>query len=397
MKRTRLMILSALALALAASTAPAGEPTSPMSAEVYKKLKAKVDEIRANPRKAKALLAGLKKEVDAHRALLLKAIASGSALERSLAAGILHLSSGEKEKVLAALGEALAGDEDLQVRRAAAASLARMKAPASVPAFIKALSDVDEGVRAAAAAALGRLKAKGAKAALAKALADENWKVRLGAVRALAGIADDATKEEITGKLKPLLEDENAYVRMAAASVLRKLAGTEAGGSGRPKKSDENVLHELAKEMGAVKEQLEAEHHGVEVQTAESEITDKLDQIIKMIQQQQQQQQQSKGKGKGEGKKKKKKGGSKPGNQGKSGQGKQGGQNPSSPMQGEFMTSGSVQHGPKAEVSGVGAVWGKLPPKVREALLQAAGSDLPERYRRMLEIYLMGIAEEGGM
>jgi hypothetical protein len=65
-------------------------------------------------------------------------------------------------------------------------------------------------------------------------------------------------------------------------------------------------------------------------------------------------------------------------------------------MSGEFQTSGSVQHGQKADVSGVGADWGKLPPKVREEMLLGKVENLPERYRKMLEIYLMSIAEEDG-
>lgn len=63
-------------------------------------------------------------------------------------------------------------------------------------------------------------------------------------------------------------------------------------------------------------------------------------------------------------------------------------------MQGEFMTSGSVQHGAKAELGTIGADWGKMPPKEREKLLQASGADLPEQYRKMVEVFLMGIAEE---
>ncbi len=394
MKRT---ILTLAALVLAGAVTLAGEPTK-LSPETYRKINAKVAEIKANRRKAKALLPGLKKLVDAHRKELLGALSGGSALERALAAKILHLSSGEKDKVAAALAAAVK-DEDLEVRRAAAAGLARMKVPSSAEAFIEALADVDETVRAVAAGALGTLKAKKAKDALVKVLEDENWKVRLAAVRSLAAIADKDTTEEIAGKLKPLLEDENAYVRMATAAIVQKLSGVKPETGGRPKKGGENVLHELSKEMGKVKDDLEAEHHGVEIQTAEVEITKKLDKLIEMIKKQQQQSS-SKGKGKGKGKKKgKKKGGSKPGNEGKSksGKGKKGGQNPSSPMSGEFMTSGDVRHGEKADISGVGADWGKLPAKVREELLQARQADLPDRYRRMLQLYLMGIAEEGGL
>jgi hypothetical protein len=149
--------------------------------------------------------------------------------------------------------------------------------------------------------------------------------------------------------------------------------------------------------MTGVRDNIEAEHHGREVIVAQDGIAKKLDQLIEMIKKQQQQQQQGQGKGKPKkGKKKKGQGkGSKPGNQaGKSG--KQGGQNPSSPMQGEFMTSGSVQHGEKAALGEIGAQWGKLPPKERDKMLEALRAQLPPRYTRMLEVYLRSISEEAG-
>jgi hypothetical protein len=391
MKRAT-MILAALALA---GTAALGGEPSKLTPATYREISGKVGEMKADPRKAKALSGELAKLVDAHRAELLSALKAGEPLERALAAMVLSFGTGEKDKVAAALAEALK-DKDSEVRRGAAAGLARMKVPATAPAMTAALEDLDEAVRAAAAGALGELKAVDAKPALIKALSDESWKVRLASCRALTVLADKDSSLEIAGKIKPLLEDENAYVRMAAASAVQKLAGTKPEGTPGGK-NDENVLHELAKEMSGVKDKLDREHHGQEVLVAEEGIAQKLDELIKMVQQQQQQQQQSQGQGKpkpgekkpGEGK------GSKPGNQsGKSG--KQGGQNPSSPMQGEFMTGGSTQHGQKAELGDVGADWGKLPPKEREKMIQAAGADLPARYRNMLEVYLRAISEESG-
>ncbi len=389
--------LTLTVLALGAATLLAGEPGGKLSPEVYKKINGKLDEIKANPRKAKAVMAQVAKQVDANRAALLGALKEGSALERTLAAKVLCLSTGEKDKVAAALIAAMK-DPDLLVRRAAAGGLARMKAPASADAFMTALTDVDEIIRATAAKALGTLKVAKAKDALVKALEDENWRVRLYACQALGAIVGDADKAEIASKLKPLLEDENAWVRMAAAGLVQKLSGVKPEAGGPKKKDDENVLHELAKEMSGVKDELEAEHHGVEVRVAQGEITKKLDQLIEMIKKQQQQSQsQSKGKGKGKPKPgEKKPGGSKPGNQAGKKPGKQGGQNPSSPMQGEFMTSGGVQHGDKAKLGDVGAEWGKLPPQERDKLLQAVQADLPERYRQMLEVYLRSISEESG-
>jgi hypothetical protein len=392
MKRATMILAT---LALAGAVALGGE-SSKLTPAVYREISGKVEEMRADPRKAKAVSAEVGKLVDAHRAELLSALKDGAALERALAATVLHLGTGEKDKVAAALAAALK-DQDADVRRGAAAGLAQMKVPATAPAMAAALEDLDETVRALAAGALGELKAAEAKPALAKALADESWKVRLAACRALAALADKDSSLEIAGRIKPLLEDENAYVRMAAAAAVQKLAGTAPEGAPGGGKKDENILQELAKDMYGVKEKLDREHHGQEVLVAEEGIAGKLDQLIKMIQeQQQQQQQQSQGQGKPkEGEKKPGQGqGSKPGNQG--GQGKQGGQNPSSPMQGEFMTGGSTQHGEKAQVGDVGADWGKLPPKERDKMLQAAQADLPARYRSMLEVYLRAISEESG-
>jgi HEAT repeats len=385
-------------LVLVGAIALGGEG-SKLSPATYKKISGKLDEMKANPRKAKGMLPQLKKMVDAHRAELLSGLKHGSALERTLAAKILHLSSGDKAKVAAALSGAMT-DKDLEVRRSAASGLARMKVASSAKAFVAALEDVDETVRAVAAGALGRLKFKPAREALVKVLEDENWKVRLGACRALGAIADKDNGKDIAAKLKPLLEDENAYVRMAAAAIVQKLSGVKKDPrAGKKKKGDENVLHELAQEMGAVKEKLEGEHHGAGVQTAEEEVTKKIDALIEMIKKQQQKSE-SKGKGKGKpkkGKKKKGKGKGKPGNEGKSGKGKKGGQNPSSPMSGEFMTSGGVNHGEKAALGAVGADWGKLPEKERDKIIKAMSAKLPDRYKRMLRLYLMSIAEEGGL
>ncbi len=396
MKRT---ILTLGTLVLAGVVAIGGE-TSKLTPATYKKINGKIDEIKSNPRKTKGLLPGLKKLVDACRGELISGLQHGSAIERTLAAKVLYLSSGDKKKVAVALAGAMT-DKDLEVRRSAASGLARMKMASSGKAFIAALEDVDETVRAVAVGALGALKIKEAKGALVKALEDENYKVRLGACRALGAIAGKEDGKDIAAKLKPLLEDENAYVRMAAAAIVQKLAGVKKDPKTEAKKNDENVLHELATDMDSVKEKLEAEHHGVEVRTAEEQVLKKIDTLIEMIKKQQQKSE-SKGKGKGKGKKKKKKKGgkkgSKPGNQGKKGgKGKQGGQNPSSPMQGEFMTSGQTQHGQKAELGAVGADWGKLPPKERDKIIQAMKAKLPDRYKKMLRLYLMGIAEEGGM
>ena len=386
------LVVAALLLGVPALAEDGGKDkeTAKLTPELCKQLTEKVLALQDRSTASKELAESLKADVEQHRAELLGALDGGSALERALAATLLHMAKSDQDKIAEALASKALKDEDLDVRRGAAASLMALKKPATADALIKALEDPDEVVRSAAAATLGQLKVAKAKDGLLRLLVDGNWTVRRQTVQALAAVADKESSKEIAEKLKDLLEDENAFVRLAATGAITKLTGVKPEGT--PDATDKNVLHNLATEMSGVKEQLDSEHHGATVQVAQKGITDKLDQIIKMIQDQQQQQQQSQSQGKPkEGEKKEGQQKSGPGNQSK-----QGGQNPSSPMSGEFQTSGSVQHGQKADVSGVGADWGKLPPKVREEMLLGKVENLPERYRKMLEIYLMSIAEEDG-
>ena len=392
MKRAMLCLSAVLALA-AAPVFSGEEPKEPakLTPELCKQLTEKILALQDRTTATKELAQALKQDVEKHQGELLGALSGGSALERALSAALLHMATKDPDKVAEALAKALS-DEDLDVRRGAAGSLLRLKKPASADALIKALEDTDDQVRTLAAAALGAMKIAKAKESLIKVLDDPTWAVRLQAVQALGAVADKDSSKEIAEKLKDLLEDENAFVRMAAAGVITKLTGAKPEGT--PDAGDKNVLHNLAKDMGGVKEQLDAEHHGSTVQVAQKGISDKLDQIIKMIQDQQQQQSEGKP---GEGKPKE--GEKKPG-QPKSGPGNKGGQpkqgKPSSPATSEMVTSGSVQHGEKqaAEVSSVGGKWGNLPPSKREELELAETEGLPERYRKLLEIYFMSIAEE---
>jgi hypothetical protein len=391
MKRAMLCLAAVLALA-AAPVFSGEEPKEPakLTPELCKQLTEKILALQDRATATKELAQELKADVEKHQGELLGALSGGSALERALSAALLHMANKDLDKVAEALAKALS-DEDLDVRRGAAGSLLRLKKPAAADALIKALEDTDDQVRTLAAAALGVMKVAKAKEGLIKLLDDPTWAVRLQAVQGLGAIADKDSSKDIAEKLKGLLEDENAFVRMAAAGVITKLTGVKPEGA--PDAADKNVLHNLAKDMGGVKEQLDAEHHGSTVQVAQKGISDKLDQIIKMIQEQQQQQQQSQGQGKP------KEGEPKPG-QPKSGPGNKGGQpkqgKPSSPATSEQVSSGSVQHGEKgaAEVSSVGGKWGMLPPSKREELELAETEGLPERYRKLLEIYFMSIAEE---
>jgi len=112
---------------------------------------------------------------------------SGEAFEMLAVAG---------ENAVPMLVEALGYTENVDLRRNAALSLAKMGsngAQKAVPALAKALSDKDVKIREYAAWALGKVgpAAKEAVEALKKAAKDENTKVRFNAVNALKRINKD--------------------------------------------------------------------------------------------------------------------------------------------------------------------------------------------------------------
>ncbi|HWE40578.1 MAG TPA: HEAT repeat domain-containing protein [Isosphaeraceae bacterium] len=134
-------------------------------------------------------------------------------------------------------------DPDPEVRRAAAGRLgsnypaARLDPTAIGNALLKALKDPDEGVRIEAAGSLAAasgqfslLRYHDPKAvmvatnALLELLLDESPKVREAALLALDTLMPDP---ENVARLKPLLEDADPAVRMAAAALIVRLGDGE--------------------------------------------------------------------------------------------------------------------------------------------------------------------------
>jgi HEAT repeat protein len=114
------------------------------------------------------------------------------------------------------------GDEDVNVRRAAARALTRM--PNTVPAIprlIEALKDKDPFVRDNAVDALSVMHAGDVVPALTRALRDPDANARRRSADALARIGHDT--EPAWPALIDLLKDENAEVRKAATAALRRL------------------------------------------------------------------------------------------------------------------------------------------------------------------------------
>lgn len=106
-------------------------------------------------------------------------------------------------------------DPDVEVRRAAAASLANLEDPRAVPALIAALGDSDNEVRGAAASGLAALEDPRAVPALVGLLKDKSPEVRYHALAALANFPDGVPVDAILAAL----EDPNADIRQAAMSL----------------------------------------------------------------------------------------------------------------------------------------------------------------------------------
>ena len=106
-------------------------------------------------------------------------------------------------------------DPDVEVRRAAAQSLANLEDPRAVPALIAALGDADTEVRGAAASGLAALEDPRAVPALVGLLKDKSPEVRYHALAALANFPDGVPADAILAAL----EDSNADIRQVAMSL----------------------------------------------------------------------------------------------------------------------------------------------------------------------------------
>ncbi|MEE8270487.1 MAG: HEAT repeat domain-containing protein, partial [Alphaproteobacteria bacterium] len=137
---------------------------------------------------------------------------------RHFAARLLGDLAGD-DGVAGALAAAL-DDRDVDTRRAAADSLARLaRLPAglgvaSVAALTAALADADRDVRLAAVRAVGLAGGRETEAALAACLDDVDRAVRAQAVRSLGRLCDDDRD------IRARLDDDDPAIRLAAATAL---------------------------------------------------------------------------------------------------------------------------------------------------------------------------------
>jgi HEAT repeat protein len=121
----------------------------------------------------------------------------------------------------------LLGNEQFELRQAAANYFGRLKDPHFALSVIPLLNDEDADVREGAARALGELKNPAAIDSLVTALIDEEAAVRQAAEAALEAMNPSWEKSDAvlkaSAKLKPYLNDHRPTVSSAAAKVLTRL------------------------------------------------------------------------------------------------------------------------------------------------------------------------------
>ncbi|HMG94955.1 MAG TPA: M56 family metallopeptidase [Gemmatimonadaceae bacterium] len=188
------------------------------------------------------LLEGVKPSTRSTRGLAVAAIAvliamivvapgvSGKSGSQLLsAASVISDKSTSKQVVSADTGVVNAliarlGDEDADVRRAAAHSLGQLKDSRAVPGLIGALKDSDPKVRESAAEALAEFEDPRAIAPLAALLNDASTEVKQSALEALSHFDDGVPSSAVIRSLS----DADAEVRHKAANLAGKLRDRSA-------------------------------------------------------------------------------------------------------------------------------------------------------------------------
>ncbi|HMI45737.1 MAG TPA: M56 family metallopeptidase [Gemmatimonadaceae bacterium] len=188
------------------------------------------------------LLDGVKPSARSRRGLAVAAIAvliamivvapgvSGKSGSQLLsAASVISDKSTSKQVVSADTGVVNAliarlGDEDADVRRAAAHSLGQLKDSRAVPGLIGALKDSDPKVRASAAEALAEFEDSRAIAPLAALLNDASTEVKQSALESLSHFENGVPSSPVIRSLS----DADAEVRHKAAQLAGKLRDRSA-------------------------------------------------------------------------------------------------------------------------------------------------------------------------
>lgn len=163
--------------------------------------------------------------------------------------------------VVSGLIDALRG-ETKEVRRAAAAALGEIGDERAVPALIDVLrrKDEDVGVHDATVWALGKIKNQNAVQIISEALNHENRGVRTKAARAIGEIFDQGEVERerprLIRQLSDMLQDDDNYIRRAAAEALGKIKDPAAVPAliAALKDKDGGVLEAATEALGKIKD-----------------------------------------------------------------------------------------------------------------------------------------------
>jgi len=390
------LILIALLTLLASSVLLAAEPAHAaegMPLALYQKIKGHFDAMYG----AKAALlpgldAGNSRE-DAEKALredaaankdtLIKALSSSAVIHRELAARALEY-CGDKKAAVPALSKALVDDKEDGVRRASAAALAKLPDAAAVEPLIKALNDSNDAVRGLSATALGTIKDNRASKALLQVVnEDAKSIVRMQAANALGKIKDPAMVEELQ---KSMSNEKDEMVKISIAGAIRSSMAKDTEATEKIPTAEEasGELAALAKEMKEVEDKLRNDRHDQAVQVQGAGIEQKLNQLIEKLAQ---------CSSSSQGEKPGEKQGQKQQQQSGSGQnnGKSGGSPLSDSKLGGAVPPGAVN---AAQVAGKQDAWAKLPPAMRDEILQSQRPEVPERWRKRIEAYIYSVNGE---
>ena len=268
----------------------------------------------------------------------------------------------------------LAKSEDVEVSRRAVDALGVNGDPKALEALTAVLDGKDSALAGRAAIAMGRIGDVAAMPVMLEELKrTQDLVEKLSLIRGLGLLKD----ERVLGALQEeLAASDNPLVQTAIYDAVNLIMGDDAG----------RIADQLEQIAAVLKE------HGGDWQTqlAQAAVTDALDRLIKQAEESQSQSKQGGGKKRQTSKSGQKQGQKTGGASGKSQQkqGKTPASSEDSPERASENPDGTPGHNPAA-----GVAWGNLPPAVREEVTAALKSDLPERYRRFLEIYYKILAE----
>lgn len=334
-----------------------------------------------------------------HKAAILASLHDSNALKRNLAIKLAPY-VGDDAAAAKAVGELLAGDkkdESDHVRLLAAMTLYRMPDPAGFDAVVSALQlDTDKKVRAAAAQALGKFNDNRAVEPLLKALGDSYAQVRGNAAAAL-GILKLEKEKVLAALLNAVDEEPDLAVKARMQGAIQTLQGRSEQAEKDDKKGPLDLLGELADEMGTIEDKLRNDEHrlaeNAQVVDQQNNVVQRLDQLVKKLEEQQQQSSSSSsGKQKKPGPKKPGQGQGQGQGQPSSQKGGQSGGPKGGGAQQSNLPGGEVQYGEqRTETGSLRQKFADLPDAERAKLNNLSANGVPENWVNVLESYWMSV------